>query len=188
MSNTPSQDAAEQRKGKQWWEKMLLRVLSCPGNSTILSEELSKPYQDRGITKVACFEALGFPLGAQVAHILKAGLVLVRKVKEDDELEGYETEKFGDFDGKKKTFKILAESISPSDKILIVDDGIEKGCQVEASLRILRRLGAEVIGASVIFHSGSRGQKHRVSTEVKNIHDTFESLLKNCQNQMPIQT
>ena len=141
------------KNGKHQWEKRLLSGLSDSMKfkkivDALTSKVMSAPYKT---DKVACFEALGFPLGANVAHELKAGLVLVRKIKpsekHDDISLDFETEMFCDYDGNEKTFKVLKSAVPSGTRILIVNDHCEKGEQLKAATTLFTRLGATVIGA-----------------------------------------
>ena len=102
------------------------------------------------VNQVACFEALGFPLGAIVAQDLKVGLVLVRKAEPKYTSPDFETETFRDYDKEQKTFKVLKSSIPRGTRILIVDDLCETGEQLRAATMLFTRLGAIVIGAVFI--------------------------------------
>ncbi|MFA5240979.1 MAG: phosphoribosyltransferase family protein [Sulfuricella sp.] len=138
--------------GKREWEARLLSALSDSTKFNKIVEALKELYDsyETEADQVACFEALGFPLGASVAHELKAGLVLVRKTGPDVLSPDFETEKFCDYDNKQKIFKVLKSAVPPGTRILIVDDLCEKGEQLKAAAAIFKRLGATVIGAVFI--------------------------------------
>lgn len=140
-------------EGKHQWEKRLLTGLSDSVKFNKIVEALTLKVQhapDKA-DKIACFEALGFPLGACVAQGLNAGLVLVRKIKSDEApneiASDFETEMFLDFDNNRKIFKVLKSSVPNGTKILIVDDLCETGAQLKAATTLFTRLGAVVIGA-----------------------------------------
>jgi len=144
------------REGKRNWEARLLSALSDYSKLNQIVGTLAQPYIDSQVHKVACFEALGFPLGSGVALTLKAGLVLVRKTELGrDSLEKFETESFCDYDGKQKIFKVLKRAIPIGTRILIVDDHLESGAQLRAASTLFERLGATVIGAAFISCKGS---------------------------------
>lgn len=143
-------------EGKRNWEARLLLALSDYTKLNQIVDALAQPYIDSQVHKVACFEALGFPLGAGVALAIKAGLVLVRKTEHgSDSLGKFETESFCDYDGKKKTFKILKHAVPIGTRILIVDDYLESGAQLRAASTLFERQGANVIGAAFISCRGS---------------------------------
>ncbi len=115
---------------------------------TELIDELSKPFEDKGIGKVAGIEARGFTLATPVAERLGAGFIPIRKpgklpyetVREEYALE-YGTD----------VLEIHTDAVQPGEKVLIVDDVVATGGTAAAAVRLLRRLGADVVGLSVFI-------------------------------------
>lgn len=113
---------------------------------TKLIDELSEPFRDKGVGKVAGIEARGFTLATPVAERLKAGFIPIRKpgklpyqtVREEYALE-YGTD----------VLEIHTDAVAPGEKVLIVDDVVATGGTAAAAVRLLRRLGADVVGLSV---------------------------------------
>lgn len=121
------------------------------GNAKVFSElidALGEPFRDSGIAKVAGIEARGFTLATPVAERLGAGFIPIRKpgklpfetVREEYELE------YG-----KDVLEIHTDAVEPGEKVLIVDDVIATGGTAAAAVRLLRRIGAEVVGLSVFI-------------------------------------
>ncbi|TGK08930.1 adenine phosphoribosyltransferase [Leptospira fletcheri] len=105
-------------------------------------------YTGKGITKVAGIEARGFIVGAPVAFQLGAGFIPIRKkgkLPAETVTEEYDLE-YG-----KDVIEIHKDSITPGDRILLMDDLIATGGTMLAAARLLRRLGAEVAEAGVII-------------------------------------
>ncbi len=106
---------------------------------------LSEHYSESGVTKVVGTEARGFLFGAPVALALGVGFVPVRKpgkLPRETISESYELEYGTD------TLEIHTDSIQPGDKVLVVDDLLATGGTIEATVKLIRRLGGE---------GGSRG-------------------------------
>lgn len=109
---------------------------------------LAAPYMDAGVTKVVGSEARGFMIGAPVARELGAGFVPARKpgklpretVSEDYELE-YGT----------ATLHIHLDALDPSDKVLLVDDLIATGGTMVAQVKLVEKLGAELVGIACLM-------------------------------------
>ncbi len=103
---------------------------------------------DIGIDKVAGLEARGFILGGAVAHQLGLGFVPVRKagklpgktISEDYELE-YGT----------ATMELHDDALLAGERVLLVDDLIATGGTAAAGIRLIERLGAQVVLASFII-------------------------------------
>lgn len=101
-------------------------------------ELLSEHYSESGVTKVVGTEARGFLFGAPVALALGVGFVPVRKpgkLPRETISESYELEYGTD------TLEIHTDSIQPGDKVLVVDDLLATGGTIEATVKLIRRLG-----------------------------------------------
>jgi adenine phosphoribosyltransferase len=121
------------------------------GDAAVFSElidALGAPFRDSGVDKVAGIEARGFTLATPVAERLGAGFIPIRKpgklpfetVREEYDLE------YG-----KDVLEIHTDAALAGEKVLIVDDVIATGGTAAAAVRLLRRIGAEVVGLSVFI-------------------------------------
>lgn len=119
------------------------------GNAlSILVDALAEPHKKSGVTKVAGIEARGFTLATPVADRLGAGFIPVRKpgklphetVREDYALE-YGTD----------ALEVHIDSVTQGEKVLVVDDVIATGGTAAAAVRLLRTVGAEVVGIAVFI-------------------------------------
>jgi adenine phosphoribosyltransferase len=121
-------------------------------------------YRDDKIQKVACVEARGFILGAALAARLGAGFVPIRKrgklpaetIREEYELE-YGTD----------VVEIHKDAIQPAERVLLHDDLLATGGTMEASCRLVERLGGTIVGVSFLvelsFLKGrDRLRKHNI--------------------------
>jgi adenine phosphoribosyltransferase len=113
-----------------------------------LVDALAEPFRDIGVDKVAGIEARGFTLATPVAERLGAGFIPVRKpgklpyetVREDYSLE-YGTD----------SLEIHTDAAAKGEKVLLVDDVIATGGTAAAAIRLLRKIGADVVGFSVFI-------------------------------------
>ena len=128
--------------------KDITPVLADPATFATLVEALAAPFRDSGVTKVAGIEARGFTLATPVAGLLRAGFIPVRKpgklpyetVREDYSLE-YGTD----------SLEIHTDAAQPGEKVLLVDDVIATGGTAAAAIRLLRKIGADVVGFAVFI-------------------------------------
>ena len=105
-------------------------------------DEMVQPYLNLKIHKVAGLEARGFILGGAIADRLSVGFVPIRKagklpgnvISQDYELE------YG-----QATLELHDDCIEASDKILLVDDLLATGGTAEAGIKLIEKLGGEVI-------------------------------------------
>lgn len=118
------------------------------------------PFAGNKIDKVAGIEARGFILGGAVAHQLSVGFVPVRKkgkLPHDTIAESYELEYGTD------EVEIHTDAIKDGENILIVDDLIATGGTAEAAIKLLRRAGANIVGASFIIDLPNLGGARQVT-------------------------
>lgn len=120
----------------------------------ILVDALAEPHKGSGITKVAGIEARGFTLATPVADRLNAGFIPVRKpgklphetMREDYTLE-YGTD----------ALEVHVDAVVDGEKVLLVDDVIATGGTAAAAVRLLRAVGADVVGFAVFIELGFLG-------------------------------
>src|SRR5580765_2954751 len=107
-------------------------------------DELVHPWAGSKIDKVAGIEARGFILGGAVAHQLSAGFVPIRKkgkLPHKTVSMAYSLEYGLD------EMEMHEDAVSRGERILLVDDLLATGGTAEAAVTLLRKLGAEILGA-----------------------------------------
>lgn len=110
-------------------------------------EALAAQFRDAGIDKVAGMEARGFIFGAPVAERLGAGFVPIRKkgkLPHDVTAESYLLEYGEDI------LEMHLDAVEPGEKVLIIDDLIATGGTAEAAVRLLEKVGAEIVAAAFV--------------------------------------
>ena len=113
-----------------------------------LVEDLANPFQDIPFEFVAGIDALGFILGTALAMHLNKGVVAIRK---GGKLPvPVVSRQFVDYTGNTKTLELRKDLFQPGTRILLVDEWIETGAQVNASIDLLEDQGAEIIGIATI--------------------------------------
>ena len=116
----------------------------------VLIDAFVHRYMDLAIRPdvVAGLDARGFILGAVVAYELNVGFVPIRKkgklpfttVEETYELE------YGS-----ATVELHTDAVKPGDRVLLIDDLIATGGTMMAGMKLLEKLGAQVIeGAAIV--------------------------------------
>lgn len=105
-------------------------------------------YKDKGIDKVVGTEARGFLFGAPVALALGVGFVPVRKkgkLPRECLQETYDLEYGTD------VLEIHADSIQQNENVLVIDDLLATGGTIEATAKLIRRLGGIVHDAAFVI-------------------------------------
>jgi adenine phosphoribosyltransferase len=109
-------------------------------------EKITGYYEDEDVEKVVGIESRGFIFGAPLAYTLGAGFIPVRKpgkLPSDIYEAKYELEYGTD------TLTIHQDAITPGQRVLVVDDLLATGGTMAATLDLLKKLGAVVVG--VVF-------------------------------------
>ncbi|XKD93354.1 adenine phosphoribosyltransferase [Morganella morganii] len=137
-------------------------LLANPEAYRLTIDMLVEHFADKGITKVVGTEARGFLFGAPVALRLGVGFAPVRKKGKlpcDTLSETYDLEYGTD------TLEMHKDSISSGDNVLVVDDLLATGGTVNATIRLIRRLGGEVHEAAFIIGLPDLGGAERLEAE-----------------------
>jgi adenine phosphoribosyltransferase len=111
-------------------------------------DELLQPWVGAKIDHVAGIEARGFILAGAIAHQLSAGFVPIRKKGKLP----YRTVRVAySLEYGLDEVEMHTDAIAPGERILLVDDLIATGGSAEAAVKLLRSLGAVLLGASFII-------------------------------------
>ncbi|MTH44762.1 adenine phosphoribosyltransferase [Intestinirhabdus alba] len=119
-------------------------------------------YKNAGIARVVGTEARGFLFGAPVALGLGVGFVPVRKpgkLPRETIAESYALEYGTD------RLEMHVDAIRPGDKVLVVDDLLATGGTIEATVKLIRRLGGEVSDAAFMINLFDLGGEQRLAKQ-----------------------
>jgi len=119
-----------------------------PADFNELVDDLVACVAGTTVDLVACIDALGFILGTAIAQKLGVGILTVRK---GGKLP-VETDKMGfrDYTGQDKQLEIRRDILSQGARVLVVDEWIETGAQVSATITLIEGRGAIVAGIATI--------------------------------------
>jgi adenine phosphoribosyltransferase len=110
-------------------------------------DQLLHPYAGRRIDKVVGLEARGFILGGAIAHQLAVGFVPIRK---KGKLPGTTISQDYNLEYGEAIVEIHDDALLPGEKVLLVDDLLATGGTAEAGIRLIERLGAEIVGCAFV--------------------------------------
>ena len=123
-------------------------------------ELMSRAWAGEPPDLVAGIEARGFIPAAAMAVRLGAGFVPIRKTGKlpwTTVLETYELEYGTD------ALEVHSDAVQPGQRVLIVDDVLATGGTASAAVRLMRKLGAAVVGVQVLIELGYLDGRRRLS-------------------------
>jgi len=128
---------------------------------------MAEPFRNKGITHVAAIESRGFIFGAPIASALGAGFVPVRKrgkLPFRTESIEYALEYGTD------ALEVHVDACSSGGRVLVVDDVLATGGTAAAACQLLEKVGAIVIGCSVLLSLDSlRGADRLAGRDVRTL-------------------
>lgn len=142
-------------------------LFSHPKGFRMAIDRLLTPYTGQRIDHVVGLEARGFILGGAVAHQLSCGFTPVRKkgklpaatIEEDYSLE-YGT----------ATVEIHDDAIAAGQTVLIVDDLLATGGTAEAGIKLIERLGGDIVGCAFVVDLPELGGRKRLEALGMDVH------------------
>lgn len=132
-------------------------------------DELVHPYAGTKIDKIAGIEARGFILGGAMSHQLSAGFVPIRKkgkLPHETVRIAYSLEYGVD------EMEMHKDAVKTGERIILVDDLIATGGTAEGAVKLLQKMGAEVIAACFIIDLpalGGRGKVEALGVPVRTL-------------------
>jgi len=106
------------------------------------------PYAGMQIDKVVGLEARGFILGGAIAHQLTVGFVPIRK---KGKLPGAVISEAYTLEYGEAVMEMHDDAIKAGEKILVVDDLLATGGTAAAGIKLIERLGGEIVSTSFII-------------------------------------
>lgn len=132
---------------------------------------LASKFKNNGYTKIVGTEARGFLFGAPLAYAMGIGFVPVRKpgkLPRETYSQDYLLEYGQD------TLEIHQDALTTSDRVLIIDDLLATGGTIEATTKLIRRIGAKVTDAAFVISLPDLGGEDKL----KNMDLSVYSLLQ----------
>ncbi|MFD7895063.1 MULTISPECIES: adenine phosphoribosyltransferase [unclassified Streptomyces] len=144
--------------------KDITPLLADPKAFTALTDTLAELCTRHGATKVVGLEARGFILAAPVAVRAGLGFIPVRKA---GKLPGATLSQAYDLEYGSAELEVHAEDLDAADRVIVIDDVLATGGTAEASVQLVRRAGAEVVGVAVLMELGFLGGRTRLEPELR---------------------
>ena len=138
-----------------------------PRGFRICVDQLLAPYAGLPINKVAGLEARGFILGGAVAHQLSTGFVPIRK---QGKLPGAVISQAYTLEYGEAVVEVHQDAMLAGEKVLLVDDLLATGGTAEAGIKLIERLGAEVIGCAFVIDLPELGGRRKLEAMGMRVH------------------
>jgi adenine phosphoribosyltransferase len=106
-------------------------------------DAMAAHYLERKVDLVLGIEARGFIFGPALAYRLNAGFVPVRK---PGKLPAETARVTYDLEYGSDALEIHKDAIKPGQRVVLVDDLLATGGTMEATLKLARQLGGEIVG------------------------------------------
>ena len=119
-----------------------------PRGLRLAIDQMLHPYAGVDVDKVVGLEARGFILAGAIAHQLGKGFIPIRK---QGKLPGRTISQAYTLEYGTAVMEIHEDSIEPGEKVLVVDDLLATGGTAQAGLKLLEKLGAEILGCSFVI-------------------------------------
>jgi adenine phosphoribosyltransferase len=122
-------------------------------------DELVQPWAGTKIDKVAGIEARGFILGGAVAHQLSAGFVPIRKkgkLPHTTVSIAYSLEYGLD------EMEMHEDAVAKGERVILVDDLIATGGTAQGAVKLLQRIGANVVAACFVIDLPDLGGARKI--------------------------
>lgn len=112
-------------------------------------------------------ESRGFVFGAPLAHDMGKGFVLVRK---KGKLPWHTISQEYDLEYGTAEVEIHTDAIRPGQKVVVVDDLMATGGTIEASIKLVERLGGEVVKVIFLMElAGFKGRERLAGYDVESV-------------------
>lgn len=130
-------------------------------------DQLLHPYAGQRIDKIVALEARGFILGGAMAHQLGTGFVPIRKA---GKLPGKTLSQDYTLEYGEAVMEIHDDALRAGEQVLVVDDLLATGGTAEAGIKLIERLGADVIGCAFVIDLPELGGRARLEAMGMDLH------------------
>lgn len=135
-------------------------LLQDPRSFRVLIDTFVYRYMRQRIDLIACVDARGFIIGSALAYALNVGFVPIRKVGKLPRRtvsESYSLE-YG-----KAEVEVHADAVKTGQRVVLIDDLVATGGTMLAAIKLLQRLGANVLEAAAIVDLPELGGSSKVA-------------------------
>jgi len=151
--------------------KDITPLLAHPGALAMAVEQMANPFRGLGVELVAGAESRGFIFATAIAQALSAGFVPIRKPNKLPAATHsiqYQLEYGTD------SLEIHTDAIKPGQRVLMVDDLLATGGTMKACLDLLEKLGAEIVGVTVLIELSFLPGREKLKPHDDKVHAVIQ--------------
>lgn len=134
-------------------------LFSDPRGFRMAVDQMLHPYAGKQIDKVVGLEARGFILGGAIAHQLGTGFVPIRK---KGKLPGSTISQRYTLEYGEDIMELHDDAIEAGERALLVDDLLATGGTAEAGIRLLEKLGSQIVGCTFVIDLPDLGGRKKL--------------------------
>src|SRR5580765_7565338 len=124
-------------------------------------DQLVDPWAGSKIDKVAGIEARGFILGGAVAHQVSAGFIPIRK---KGKLPHKRVSIAYSLEYGLDEMEMHEDAVTKGERVILVDDLIATGGTAEGAVKLLQKMGAEVVAACFVIDLPDLGGAKKIES------------------------
>ena len=123
-----------------------------------IGEEFYRIFKDEGINKILTIEASGIAIACMTARHFDVPVVFAKKAKSKNIDGDVFTSTVHSYTyGRDYDITLSKKFLSPSDKVLILDDFLANGCAVKGLMDLVSQAGGIVEGVGICIEKGFQG-------------------------------
>ncbi len=120
-----------------------------------IGKEFKKRFADAEINKILTIEASGIGIACITAQYFDVPVVFAKKSQTKNIAgEVYSSRVQSFTHGRVYDVMVSKDFLKPEDKVLIIDDFLANGCALMGLAEIIKKSGAELVGAGIVIEKG----------------------------------
>ena len=120
-----------------------------------IGKEFKRRFADEEITKILTIEAPGIGIACVAAEVFDVPVVFAKKTQTKNIAGDVYTTKVESFThGRVYDIIVSKEFLGEGDKVLLIDDFLANGKALEGLAELVKKSGAELVGAGVVIEKG----------------------------------
>ena len=120
-----------------------------------IGKEFKRRFEGEEITKILTIEASGIGIACVAAEVFDVPVVFAKKTQTKNIAGDVYTKKVESFThGRVYDIIVSREFLGKGDKVLLIDDFLANGKALEGLAELVKKSGAELVGAGVVIEKG----------------------------------